>query len=122
MQTNQLPTPEQIEEAPFWEKLRKSVIKLPTKVYFTISTIIDVAAFIILFPAMLGLDPTERWFKVAAFIVVVLSKLFTRPKAPIDVALDQAAQLRVLGQYERAQQIAEAVVEVKAARLQKKAA
>ncbi len=118
----QLPTEDQIKEAPFWETLRQWVAKIPTKVYFAIGSVVSAVVLIIQFPGLFGLDPTQPWFKYASFVVGLLYLLFTRPKAPIDTALDEAAKAKIKGNELAANRIAEKVVEEKASRLQKKAA
>lgn len=109
-----------IKETPLWEFLRGLVAKIPTSAYYVIGLILAAGQVVIQAPALFGIDPVAKWFQVSSAIFSLLVLLFTRPKSPIDSALDEAAQAKTSGNELKASRIAEKVVDVKAERLAKK--
>ncbi len=111
-----------LKETPIWEWLRNLVAKIPTSTYYVIGLLLMLAQLVIQNPADYGIEPVPTWFRIVSPIVSLLVLLFTRPKSPIDSALDLAAKEKLQGNDIQAARIAEKVVEVKKEKLEKKAA
>lgn len=111
-----------LKETPIWEWLRNKVAKIPTSTYYVIGLFLMLAQLVIQNPADYGIEPVPTWFRIASPIVSLLVLLFTRPKSPVDKALDEAGEAKVQGNEFKAEQIVSKVVELKAKKAAKKAA